>query len=319
MYSNSAAVSRPEISAFLEEAMGVEKLFIAQKALPTDTVESRAGRYPKLKIAGGGLLDADGEVRAPNAAYPEGDSKWEWDTYDCEDRGYIERIDDSLAAEMKNFFDMEKATARLAMRKFQMQHEKRVADFLMSTSRGFTATNSVVAYTEANIATIDVAQDITNAIERMEQVGEVPNTLILSRKVWNRIRRSTKLNDYIFGNTLNNGQKDITTQNFANAFNLSNILIGGAAYNSARKGQAVTKTAIWGTTYMLLANIQSGSFENGGVGRTIVWGADCPGGLFTTETYRDEDRRGDVVRVRTNSGLKVINPNAGELITTQWS
>lgn len=319
MYSNTAAVSRPEITAFLEEATGIDKLLIASQVLPADTVNARAGRYPRLRITNGGLLNIDSTKRAPTGTYNELDRKWEWDTFDCQEYGAIERIDDSLAAEMKNFFDLEKATAKLVMRSLQLDYEKRVADLVMSTTPGFTATAAAVAYTEANIATIDVARDITDAVARMEQVGEVPNTLVLSRQVWNRIRRSTKLNDYIFGNTLNNGQKDITTVNFANAFNLEKVLIGGAAYNSAKKGQTASLSQIWGNTYMLLASIKGGSFENGGFGRTLIWGADSPGGMWGTETYREEERRSDVVRVRTHSGEKIINPLAAQLITTNFS
>ena len=62
-----------------------------------------------------------------------------------------------------------------------------------------------------------------------------------------------------------------------------------------------------------------GDFTGGGVGRSIVWGADSPGGLFVSETYRDEKRRGNMIRVRMNTDEKIIDETAGELITTQWA
>jgi hypothetical protein len=45
-----------------------------------------------------------------------------------------------------------------------------------------------------------------------------------------------------------------------------------------------------------------------------VWTEDSE--LFTTETYRDEKRRSDMVRVRHNTAEKVIDETAGELIAT---
>ena len=45
-YANTAAVSRPEISAFLEEAIATERYFIGQLIMPIFTSKSRAGRYP---------------------------------------------------------------------------------------------------------------------------------------------------------------------------------------------------------------------------------------------------------------------------------
>jgi flagella basal body P-ring formation protein FlgA len=55
-----------------------------------------------------------------------------------------------------------------------------------------------------------------------------------------------------------------------------------------------------------------------GVGRTIVWTADAPG-MFVTETYRSEPRRGDMVRVRMHSAEKIVDATAGELLTTGWA
>jgi hypothetical protein len=55
---------------------------------------------------------------------------------------------------------------------------------------------------------------------------------------------------------------------------------------------------------------------NGGCGRTIIWDADSEGGLFTTDQYRDEPRRGDKIRVRSNRVIKIVNPNSGRLIGT---
>jgi hypothetical protein len=64
---------------------------------------------------------------------------------------------------------------------------------------------------------------------------------------------------------------------------------------------------------------KGGDYSEGGAGRTLVWEADIPSGLYATETYRDEKRRSDMVRVRTNSIEKVLNGNAGQLIATAWA
>ena len=65
--------------------------------------------------------------------------------------------------------------------------------------------------------------------------------------------------------------------------------------------------------------MKGGDFDEGGMGRTLVWDADVPSGLYATETYRDPKRRSDMARVRTNSIEKVVNENAGHLIKTNWA
>ena len=55
----------------------------------------------------------------------------------------------------------------------------------------------------------------------------------------------------------------------------------------------------------------------GGAGFTLYWNQD--GGLYTSETYRNEGRRSNMVRVRQNTAEKVVDATAGTLITTQYS
>jgi hypothetical protein len=69
----------------------------------------------------------------------------------------------------------------------------------------------------------------------------------------------------------------------------------------------------------MLLKTGEGDFMNGGAGRSIIWDADSPGGLFTSEQYRDEKRRGDMLRVRSNRVLKIIDPTCAQLINLQWS
>lgn len=321
MYSNASAVSRPEISAFLEQAADVDKLMIAQKVLPVYSSDARAGRYPKLLIANGQLLKAGGDARGASGSYSEVDRKWDWDTYDCVDRGLEERIDDALSEEMKNFFDLETTTAKLIRRAVALSYEIRVANLVTSSGNsGFNSTAATVAYTQANLATIDFARDVTNAIARMEANGQQPNTLVLQRDVFNLIRRSSKLQSWVFGNSLaNSGNADITEKLLADRFGLEQVLVSGAKYDAATKGQAPNLTPIWPTSSVVLGNVKGGDFNAGGFGRTIVWGADSPGGLYTSETYRCEVRRGDIVRVRCNNAEKIIDPTCAELIATSFA
>jgi ABC-type transport system substrate-binding protein len=51
---------------------------------------------------------------------------------------------------------------------------------------------------------------------------------------------------------------------------------------------------------------------------TLVWSGDSAGG-FVSESYRDEARRSQVLRVRMNTDEVVIDPNAAVRITTNYS
>lgn len=319
-YSNAAAVSRPELKTMAEQAREADNGLIAEQVLPVKDSPSIAGRYPRYTLQNAELLNVETDTkRGPNGTYNRVSRKWDWDTYDCTDRGLEGEIDDAQAHEMKNFTDLEQMETKLVRRNVALSYEKRVAALVMdSSASGFTATNSTVAYTEANLATMNVTRDIIEAQERLEGKGTMANTLIMSRTVWNRIRRSTLLLQFIYGNTIGTGQQALSPKIVADALELDQILICGKKYNSGKKGQAVNLSAIWGTATMLLANVQGGEFNMGGIGRTLTWTEDASG-LYVVESYREEVRRKDIVRVRQNTAEKIIDTNEGELITTQWA
>jgi hypothetical protein len=324
MYS-LAAVSRPEISAFLEQAQAAEKYYIAQKVFPVYGVQARAGRYPRIDVAKGNLMKREQTKRSSSGAYNETTQEHDWDTYDCEDRGLEQRVDDTKAAEFKSFTDLEKLEAKNVRRKCLLDFEINAASKLMNEAN-FPKTDAVVAFTEANIDTIDFARDMNDAIDQVTGRGEEVNTIVFSHPLWNRLRRSTLLQAYLFGKIPALSQKRmITPKDLADAFSLDidgqlEVIVGRAKYDTAPKGRAAANLLpIWGNDYVWVGNVASGDYSNGGAGRTLVWEADIPSGLFATETYRDEKRRSDMVRVRTNSIEKILNGNAGQLIKTNFA
>ena len=229
-----------------------------------------------------------------------------------------ERIDDVIARDLERFFDVEVLTTKLITRQVMLDYETRVAAAIMNSST-FTATAATVAYTEANLATIDVVFDIFAAKERLTRRGLVPNTLILTDSVFNRLRRSTKLQTFLYGTLgAGTGYRLINTSDLGNALGIPNVFIAAATYDSANKGATPVLTPVWGNTYLWIGYVAGGDFSAMGAGRTIIWTADAPG-MFVTETYRSEPRRGDMVRVRMHSAEKIIDATAGELITTNWA
>ena len=198
-------------------------------------------------------------------------------------------------------------------------HEVRVAAKIMD-SAVFTATAASVNYTEALIATIDFAKDVLDASDRLVAKGVKANTIICSNALINRIKRSTLFQNFVRGNLPSGQPVTLMNSDVVRAFSdqgITNFYIGAMPRNSAKKNVAFSSTPIWGNTYIWVGYVASGDPMNGGAGRTVVWNKE--GGLWVTESYREEKRRGDIVRVRHNTDEKIIDGTAGELITTSYS
>jgi hypothetical protein len=318
MYSNSAAVIRQDLSVFAEEASGADNYFIASKIMPVIESPVKAGVYPRIRMAGGQLLKAESTRRGPTGTYNEVDRKIETDTFDCVDRGLEERIDDVIARDFSRFFDVEVLTTKLITRQIMLDYEIRVAAAIMNTST-FNTTGLTTALTEANLGTMDIVADIFAAKERLTRRGLVPNTIIMTDSVFNRLRRSIKLQTFLYGTIgAGTGYRLINAQDIGNALGIPNVFIAAATYDSADKGQAPILKPVWGNDTIFIGYVAGGDFSAMGVGRTIVWTADAPG-MFVTETYRSEPRRGDMVRVRMHSAEKIVDATAGEILTTGWA
>ena len=110
----------------------------------------------------------------------------------------------------------------------------------------------------------------------------------------------------------------LSEQEIANVAGVEKCLVGKAAKNTTAKGATFSGGFILPSTYIAVGYAAGGDFAAGGVGRTIIWSEDASA-PFVTESYRDENRRSNILRVRSNRAVKVIDSTAAELITTQYS
>tara|TARA_A100001037_G_C15081677_1_gene604587 strand:+ start:477 stop:1499 length:1023 start_codon:yes stop_codon:yes gene_type:complete len=322
MYKNSHAVIRHDLNAFVEEAASTDKLLFGARILPQLPVDARAGIYPKIEIGNGGeLLKKDSTLRGPTGTYNETTRKFTTDTYECLDRGMEERIDDVVVRDYAKFFDVEVLTAKLIMRTMKLDYESRVYGTLQSATNGGLTNGNYLGYAAASVGAGsgwgDAALDqdfplvLMNAIKELTKRGETPNTLVIGDECWKHIRRGTKLNTFLYGSLGTGlGYKMVTESDIAKQFGLSSVIIASAHIDGAARNAAANLTPLWNNDRMWLGDVRGGEVSAGGAGRTFVWTKDGSG-LFTTETYRSEPRRGDMVRVRHHTAEKVVNKNAG--------
>ena len=321
MYTNSAAVFRGDIAGVLEQAKDWETGLIGTRVMPILNVPVLAGQYPSFKLKEGQLLKSDVKVRDPYSTFPRGTRSFTQETYTALEYGYEEAVDDVIAADVSRFFDAEVIAAKLSRRKLLLAHELRVAGQIFSTGN-FTSTNSGTAYTNANIATFDVGEDVQLAIDRLLSKGESTSNLrvVIPYPVWTRIRASTKFQNRLRGAGISSDTiLNASTQAAAEVFGVSEVLIGRAAYDSAAEGVAFSSSNVWANTYIWVGSVteSGGGYFGGGAGFTLNWSQYGPAvGVFT---YRDESIKSNIVRASHYVAEKVVNTNAGELIATQYA
>jgi hypothetical protein len=321
MYTNSAAIFRGDIAGVVEQAKDFEAGLIGTAVMPILDVPVRAGQYPSFVLKEGQLLKSDVKNRAAYSAYPRGTRAFNQETFQALEFGYEEAVDDTVTLDVARFFDAEVIAAKLAKRKLLLAHELRVAAKLFDNST-FTATNSGTAYTTANLATFDVGADVQEATDRLLAKGESVTNLsvIIPYPVWTRIRASTKFQNRLRGAGISSDTiLNASTQAAAEVFGVASVQIGRASYDTAPEGVAFAAGNVWANTFIWVGSVTQASagFFGGGAGFTLNWSEYGP--AIGVSTYREEAIKSNIVRASHFVAEKVVNANAGQLITTQYS
>jgi len=319
-YISGGTTIRADINQALIEAPQADVGLIGAQLLPLQNVEAKAGTYLKVQLSGAELLSNNALVRDSGASYSRGIRSFSSANYSTDEVGLEELIPDDAAADLNRFFSYEAETAKFLLRQIKLSHEKRVSDLLWNATTPFTIADQTraVAYTQALVATVDVARDVAAAKLALAQYGYEANCVAMSANVFELIRRSTLLQNQFFGVISNTGARLLSEAEIAAALGIQNLLVGRAAYNTAGKNKTYSGSFVVPDTKIIVGQISGGEFTAGGVGRTLVWSGDSAGG-FVSESYRDEARRSQVLRVRMNTDEVVIDPNAAVRITTNFA
>lgn len=320
MYNQGAAVLRADLRGVQEEAFNYTNGFIGVLACPPLPVQARAGQYPRIQIDAADLLRDEAKGRGPGAAYARVQRAVTTDTYTCQEYGLEELVDDSEREDYSRFFDMESKAVRNIMRQVQLAHERRVQT-LLNNRATWTATTAATAYSAANIATFNVGLDVDICKQAIASRGEATDglTAVMSLTVFNQIRASTQLQNRIRGTISTDSFLVLSKQAVADALGLKQVLVGNNYYDTTAQGVTSSLSAIWTDTNIWIGNVSpftggADSYFSGGAAATLFWQQD--GEIFQTETYREEQRRSEVVRCRQYVTEKVINANAGQMLVT---
>ena len=319
-FINGGTTIRADINQALIEAPQADVGLIGAQLLPIQNVDAKAGTYLKVQLAAGELLSNNALNRESGSSYSRGIRSFASANYATNEFGLEELVPDDASADLNRFFSYESETAKFLLRQLKLSHEKRVNDVVWASSTPFTIADQspAVNYTQALFATCDIARDVATAKLALATYGYEANCVAMSANVFELIRRSTLLQNQFFGVISNTGARLLSESEIAAALGVQNLLVGRAAINTAGKNKSYSGSFVVSSAKIVVGQISGGEFTAGGMGRTLVWTGDAAGG-FVSESYRDEARRSQVLRVRMNTDEVIIDPNAAVRITTNFA
>lgn len=332
-YTNATARPRQELGAVIREGQGINKLNIHSKILPPLGVNKRTVHLVKAKIANMQLarIMDDFFLTAPGANVERMTAVLNDDSFSLAIRKREIQIPDEVEMDYADYLSMESIFAQQAGEAVELTTEYLTAAAIMNATTFGAGTAAIADYTAANIATIDFYNDVVRATERGFDLGEIYDTVVLSRQVFNRIRQATLLKNYVVSQ-LGKGY-EVNESNLQLAFadiGIRKILVGSAIYNNLADGATIASgtpmSRIWGNTYVWVGATGDTASTNvdgistiQGVGVNAFWENYTPDGGYGVDTYREEKTESNIVRGKTSKAPYIANANAGTLITTGYT
>jgi hypothetical protein len=312
---NQATYAAPRLGdgqPFMEFDMNQVEL-IGLRALAMFPSEKKEASFSKVTREG--LLRRSDTKRASGAAYNRDDIYTEDDTFLCEEYGFEEKVPDDERALYASDFDAEEIAALTALNRVLIDYEIRCATALMNETTWTGATLATTAGTAwATVATATPITDVIAAKEKSRELtGIEPNSVIMSRAVFNILLRTKEVRDaiaYVAIPTV-----DVIKAALAGLMGVEQLLVGGCRYNSAKEGQTFSGSDVWGVTSCMVARIATpgAPLRTPCVGRTVIWTADAAENVLT-EQYREEQTRSDIIRVRQHQDEKILDASFAHLI-----
>lgn len=315
--TTALATLRPDLGAsFMEFDLEANRRgFIAQRIFPMLNVTKPAGTFGIVKIEH--LLKTRSTRRSPGAGYSR--QQWEFDdvSYRCDEHGTEEVIDSREAAMYADYFDAEQISTMRAFDAVLRNQEARVAALLYNATTFASNKTDITNEWDDNTNAVPITDVETGMAGMFAACGMYPNALILNKKQFNGARNSAQVLDRLkYSGHFDPRPGGINESSLAAALGIDQVIVANSAYDSALQGQAASMAPIWGDEYMFLAKIaQTNDIREPCIGRIFHWAEDgsLPGGMV--ETYREESKRSDIVRVRHDVDELILYVEAGWLFT----
>ncbi|MFA5429837.1 MAG: hypothetical protein WC329_01605 [Candidatus Omnitrophota bacterium] len=296
-------------AALSEIAIGYKnKSYIGDQVFPAVSVAKQSDKY--FVWDKGSEFTNQVEKRTPGDTYPEGRIKLSNDEYyaDIYHLGYPipwENMKNADAA-----VKLEKKGAAWLASQFMLNREIQLASGVFVT--GIWDNNPTVGadfvawddYDNSNPQEdIDAYKDII-----LGETGALPNTLVIGRQVWAKLRRHPILLD-LYKYT---GNAILTEDQVAKALDVEKLLIGNAIQRTSLEGAAAaTQAFVWGKHALLIYVAPAPAIDEPSAGYTFVWDIDGSGLDISIRPTVQDDRDRDFLKAKHAFDFKVTGTDLG--------
>jgi len=277
--------------------------YISELILPSFKVVEKTGKYAKygtenLRSYGSQIFRAPG-TRAQGVDYSVSQGE-----YSCKERSLEKIVPDEMVNNSDDPYDPKRDAVATLMDILWLNQEKTLADFFETAtlnSSSVTLSGSDQWSDRAGSTPLD---DIEDQISGMvTATGQRPNTAWMGFEVFRSLKSHPDVREqvkYTNGGQLSDGAFIAFLKEY---FQLTDVFIGTAIYDSADEGQTPVLSQVWGKHFWLGYKNPRPSLMKATMGYTFT-DSDR-----VVDSYREESRVGDFYRVRYSYDQNIMDAN----------
>jgi len=281
--------------------------YISELLLPPLKVKEKTGKfaqYGKENLR----VYTDGLFRAPGTRAATVDYSVSQGTYECRERSLEKLVPDEFINNSDDPYDPKRDAVAVLMDNIWGNQERALQQAMTATGTMTSNTTLTGADQWSNDASTPLTDIETGITTVLTNIGRRPNTLVLCHDVFMKLKYHPDVREQL--KYTNGGQltDEATKAGMAALFNVSKVIVGDAVFNNSDPGQSDSMASIWSKDAWLLYIPERPSLMMPAFGYTFFDVARL------VDTYREEPKVSDVVRVRYSYDQNLVDVTAGYLI-----
>lgn len=256
-------------------------------------------------------------IRGPKAEANEVDWTASNDSYACVDHALREFLPDTLIANADPGVDPRRRTNNFVTDLLLLDYELFISK--LTTTYSNYGANYRTQLSGGDRWEVYATSDPIGVVETGKAACFMePNKMWMGIEVWRKLKHHPQILDRISGGSTNANPAMVTPTLVAELFEIDELIIGRAKYNTANKGQSESFSYVWGKDVVLAYVENQPSLDGLSAFKSFRWNQLTTNAGFQTRTYRDESKGGggEWIEVETSYAEKRICSDVAYLIDT---
>lgn len=316
--TNSAVhIDRPLTNISIAYLQNAEN-FVANRVFPNLGVSKQSDVFWKYNRED---FNRDGmKKRAPATESAGGGYNLATDTYYCDVWALHKDIDDQTRANTDDPLSPDRDATNWLTHQFLISRERQFVSTAFTTSvwgtdvtgvSGAPGAGQVQYWSEAASTPIEDVETARNTV--LQETGFEPNVIVLGQQVWSALKNHPDILDRIKYASANNNPVMVTRQTVAALFEVDELLVMKAIWNSGNEGATESNAFIGGKNALFCYRTPSAGLLTPTAGYTFGWtgftGADINGTRM--KRLRMENIESDRIEIQAAYDIKIVGTDLG--------